>query len=79
MVTNLYLFFLVLAKAALLTGFLPWLGLAIFFEKFRVLEMGVEKVSEQSSGDGQLARLTDLIPAASSRGATSPSRKVRVA
>lgn len=32
---------------------------------------------DPSSGDGQLATLGDLIPAISSRRATSPSRKVR--
>jgi hypothetical protein len=42
--TNLWLFFLMLAKVGILTGLAPAIAIAIFCEKFRMVKVGIEKV-----------------------------------
>lgn len=78
MITNLYILFLAIAKAALLTGIGPALAVAIVLELrgVRIVAIGVEKVS----ASGQLAERNKLLAVAEFRSpATSPARKVRKA
>lgn len=72
MIANLSLLFFALWKAGMLTGVLPAIAIAIFFERFRIVDIGIEQVPE----GGQLAHDTE--PTCASW-ATSPPRKVRAA
>lgn len=72
MIANLSLLFFALWKAGMLTGVLPAIAIAIFFERFRIVEIGIEQVPE----GGQLVGVVEVPPQA--RMACSP-RKVRAA
>lgn len=76
MLTNLYLLFLALAKAALLTGLGPAIVLVILYEYcgVRIVRIGIERVS----ACGQLAERNELLAVAEfPNHATSPPRKER--
>lgn len=49
--TSLSLFFLALLKVAVYCGFLPGIAIAIFFEKFRVVAVGVESQRKEHTRD----------------------------
>lgn len=76
---NLFLFAALFFKVGLYCGFWPGLVIAIAAERFRVVEIGIEKVSAVQVRGGQLARLSDLGAFTSSNAATSLPRKVKAA
>jgi hypothetical protein len=68
---NFSLLLYAIAKVGVVCGLLPGIAIAMFFEKCRVIEFGVETVFRGE----QLATLSD----ADSSWATSSPRKVRCA
>jgi hypothetical protein len=74
MISNLSLLFFALWKAGMLTGVLPGIVIAVFFGRYRIVEVGFEQVRGGSEGTGakQAENGSALVPIA-------PPRKVRAA